>query len=85
VKRDGDAAELVGDLTIKGITHSVTAKGHITDPTEDAMSNIKVGVGLETEIDRTAFGLEWNAPLPKGGFALANEVKLTIDLEFIAA
>ena len=36
---------------------------------------------LETVIDRTQFGLEWNAPLPKGGFALANDVKLTVELE----
>ena len=84
VTRDGDNAEVVGDLTIKGITHSVTASGHITDATEDAMGNTKRGVGLETTIDRHAFGLEWNAPLPKGGFALSNDVKLTIDLEFIA-
>lgn len=84
VTRNGDDAEVVGDLTIKGITHSVTAKGHITDPTEDAMGNTKVGVGLETVIDRNEFGLDWNAPLPKGGFALSNDVKLTVDLEFIA-
>ena len=32
-------------------------------------------------IDRTAYGLEWNAPLPKGGFALANDVTLTVELE----
>ena len=32
-------------------------------------------------IDRTKFGLNWNAPLPKGGFALADDVKLTVELE----
>jgi hypothetical protein len=32
-------------------------------------------------IDRTAFGLNWNAPLPSGGVALANDVKLIVDLE----
>ncbi len=84
VRRDGENAEVVGDLTIKGITHSVTASGHLTDPTEDAMGNTKLGVGLETTIDRNEFGLDWNAPLPKGGFALSDDVKLTIDLEFIA-
>ena len=36
---------------------------------------------LETVIDRTQYGLTWNAPLPKGGFALADEVKLTAELE----
>ena len=44
---------------------------------------IKLGVVLETVVDRTEFGLNWNAPLPKGGFAGANEVKLTIELELV--
>ena len=35
---------------------------------------------LKMLIDRTKFGLDWNAPLPKGGFALANEVKLLVEL-----
>ena len=29
----------------------------------------------------TQYGLNWNAPLPKGGFALANDVKLIVELE----
>ena len=36
----------------------------------------KIGLELEAIVDRTEYGLDWNAPLPKGGFALANEVKL---------
>ena len=36
-------------------------------------------------IDRTRYGLEWNAPLPKGGFAVADDVKLTIELELAKA
>ena len=38
-----------------------------------------------TTIDRTAYGLNWNAPLPKGGFALANDVALNVHLEFVPA
>ena len=36
-------------------------------------------------MDRTEYGLDWNAPLPKGGFALANEVKLLVNLELAPA
>ena len=36
-------------------------------------------------MDRTEYGLTWNAPLPKGGFALANEVKLQVSLELAKA
>jgi len=40
-----------------------------------------LGLTLETIVDRTEFGLNFNAPLPTGGFAVANEVKLTVELE----
>jgi hypothetical protein len=36
-------------------------------------------------VDRTEYGLSWNAPLPKGGFALANDVKLIVNLELARA
>jgi hypothetical protein len=36
-------------------------------------------------VDRTKFGLNWNAPLPKGGFAVANDVTISVHLEFAPA
>ena len=47
--------------------------------------NPRIGVDIDTTIDRTAFGLNWNAPLPKGGVALANDVKLSVHLELVPA
>jgi len=81
IRRDGDELVIDGELTIKDHTHPVEARGTITDPHETLGGAVKIGVTLETVIDRTQFGLEWNAPLPKGGFALANDVKLTVELE----
>jgi polyisoprenoid-binding protein YceI len=70
-----------GDLTIKGNTHRVSARGSITAPHVDIAGNDKVGVELEAVVDRRDYGLNWNAPLPKGGFALDNDVKLQVTLE----
>jgi polyisoprenoid-binding protein YceI len=81
---DGEAI-LEGDLTIKGNTHPVTARGGYVGPHEDIAGNTKLGLSLETEVDRTKFGLNWNAPLPKGGFAVANEVTLIVELELAQA
>ena len=81
VTRDGDELVVDGDLTLKGHTEPVQARGTITDPAV-AMGDVeKIGVTLEATIDRTTFGLDWNAPLPKGGFALGNDVKLIVELE----
>jgi polyisoprenoid-binding protein YceI len=81
----GEAGELEveGELTIKDHTHRVTGRGSITAPHTDIAGNEKIGVELEAVIDRREYGLEWNAPLPKGGFALENDVKLGVSLELV--
>lgn len=80
---DGDRVELDGELTIKGNTRPIHASGTIGGPTEDFMGNTKVGLALETKIDRAEFGLNWNADLPRGGKALSDEVTLSVELEFV--
>ena len=42
-------------------------------------------MSLEAAVDRTHFGISWNNPLPKGGLALANDVKLHVDLQLVQA
>jgi polyisoprenoid-binding protein YceI len=81
IRREGDELIVDGDLTIKGITRNVEARGTTDGPAVTLGDFEKLGIELETVVDRTAFGLEWNAPLPKGGFALANDVKLVVSLE----
>jgi polyisoprenoid-binding protein YceI len=85
VKIDGDNVELDGELTIKGITDALHATGTVEGPTEDFMGNTRLGFTLKAVIDRTAYGVSWNADLPKGGRALSNDVELTAELEFIRA
>lgn len=79
---DGDTVELDGELTLKGTTAPIHATGTVNGPTEDFAGNTRLGFVLETKIDRTAYGLEWNADLPKGGKALSNDVTLKVELEF---
>ena len=73
-----------GSLTLKDKTVPVTATGRIAGPTVTLGDVEKIGIDLETTIDREAVGLEWNAPLPKGGFALGKTVKITVSLELAA-
>ncbi len=85
IRRDGDAVTVNGELTIKGNTHPITATGEIAGPHVNIAGKTGLGLTLETSIDRTQYGLNWNAPLPKGGFALADDVKLTVELELVEA
>jgi polyisoprenoid-binding protein YceI len=85
IRREGDELVIDGELTIKGNTHPVEGRGVLVGPHDDIAGNTKVGLTLETTIDRTQYGLNWNAPLPKGGFALADDVALTVELELAGA
>jgi polyisoprenoid-binding protein YceI len=85
IKADGDDVTVEGELTIKGVTKPVRAAGTLKGPTEDFMGNTRLGFTLETTIDRTEFGVSWNQDLPKGGKALADEVTLIVELEFMKA
>lgn len=82
---DDGTVTVQGDLTIKGTTKPVTATGTWTAPAADAFGNTRAHLVLETTIDRTSFGLTWNAPLPSGGNALADEVTLSLDLALVEA
>lgn len=84
IESDGEHLTVSGELTIKGQTHPIQATGTITEPTETPAQlggAVKLGLTLDAVIDRTLYGLNWNAPLPKGGVALSNEVKLSVELE----
>jgi polyisoprenoid-binding protein YceI len=78
-------AQLVveGDLTIKGVTQRVEATGVLSEPHTNIAGDTAIGIDLEAVVDRTSFGLDWNAPLPKGGFALGNDVTLSVHLELV--
>ena len=81
VRRAGDELVVDGELTIKGNTRAVEARGTIAGPGLTLGGAVAIGIALETIIDRSEFGLNFNAPLPTGGVAVANEVKLTVELE----
>jgi polyisoprenoid-binding protein YceI len=80
---EGGRARVSGDLTIKGVTNPVRATGTWTAPATDAFGNTRANLALEAVIDRTEWGINWNAPLPSGGMALGNEVTLTIALSLV--
>ena len=83
IRRDGDEMTVDGVLTLRGESRPVELRGTITGPVDDPYGGTRVGLELETTVDRTEFGLDWNAELPSGGQVLANEVKLTAGLELV--
>jgi polyisoprenoid-binding protein YceI len=74
-----------GTLTIKDVATPVTATGRLAGPATTLGDVEKIGLDLETTVDRDTVGLQWNAPLPKGGFVLGKDVTISVTLELALA
>ncbi|MEV5051472.1 YceI family protein [Arthrobacter sp. LAR12-1-1.1] len=80
----GDAYELQGDLTIKGITRPVALDTEFNGVAVDPFGNTRAGLSAETTISRKDFGLTWNAVLDAGGVLVSDKVAINLELAFIA-
>lgn len=84
VRRTGDNEyEVVGDLTIRGITREVKLAVESTPEVMDPWGNLRVGATATTAINRKDFGLTWNTALETGGVLVGERVDITLDLEFV--
>ncbi|MFF1830585.1 YceI family protein [Paenarthrobacter sp. NPDC058040] len=84
VKANGDSFDLVGDLTIKGVTKEVAIETEFNGVAVDPFGNTRAGVSGETTISRKEFGLTWNAVLEAGGVLVSDKVVINLELAFIA-
>jgi polyisoprenoid-binding protein YceI len=83
VTPDGDRFLLVGDLTLKGVTKSVTFKLDVNGFGPDAYGGTRVGFSATTEINRSDFGVNFNGPIPgvPGGVAVSDKVTINLEIE----
>ena len=79
---DGTAV-VQAELTIRGTTRAITATGTFHPPIEGLGGQRRGALELSATVDRRDWGLDWQAPLPSGGDALGNEVRLTAHLELV--
>jgi polyisoprenoid-binding protein YceI len=74
-----------GLITIKGVTLPVDVDGTAAAPMADPYGMNRIGLTLTATVDRTNFGVSWNNPLPSGEPALANDVSIVAELQFVKA
>lgn len=79
-KKD-DGFEVVGDLTLKGVTKSITLSATSDGVGAGMDGKPVVGFDVKGTIHRPDFGLTWNAPLESGGFVVSDDVSLDIHIE----
>ena len=84
VERDGSEWAITGDLTINGISKSVTIDFEETGTAVDPFGNKRAGFEGEVTVNRLDWDLKWNAALETGGVLVSEKVKLEFDVSAIA-
>src|SRR5579864_5562336 len=82
VAAHGDGHTVTGDLTIHGVTKTVTLESESLSPEiNDGWGNLRRGLSAHTHIDRRDFELVFNIPMDGGGVVVGDKVDITLDLE----
>lgn len=85
VEKKGKGYAITGDLTIKGVTKTVTFPFSVAGAVKDPWGGTRFGVSASTSIDRREFGITYGTALPIGGFDIANEVAIDLQIEAVKA
>src|SRR3954454_14456827 len=78
-----DTFRLVGDLTIKGVTKSVAVDFEQSGSAKDPFGNTRVGFDGKAVINRTDWGVNFNAALETGGVLVSEKITLEFDVSAI--
>jgi polyisoprenoid-binding protein YceI len=76
--------KVLGDLTMRGVTHPVTLD--VEGPTaavKDMMGRTVRGVVARGKLSRKEWGLTWNKAVEGGGVVVSDEVQLEVNAEMI--
>ena len=81
--RSGDDIDVVGDLTIKGITREVVLRVEQLGQAKDPWGNLRAAFSAKTSIDRKDFGLTWNQVLETGGVMVGDRVEIEAEIQAV--
>jgi polyisoprenoid-binding protein YceI len=79
----GNEFEVTGDLTIKGVTKSISIPLEFEGTAKDPFGNARVGFEGSVAINRKDWGITWNAALETGGVLVSDKVILEFEISAI--
>lgn len=80
---DDDTLRVTGDLTLKGVTKPVTIDFEYGGQTQDPYGNERIGFDGATTIDRSDFGITFNAALETGGVLVSDKIRLEFEVSAV--
>jgi polyisoprenoid-binding protein YceI len=75
-----DGLRVVGNLTIKGITHQVQLDATVQGTVDDPWGNQRVGIEATGTVNRRDFDLNWDGRTPAGAQLASDDVRLILHL-----
>jgi polyisoprenoid-binding protein YceI len=81
--RSANEIDVVGDLTVKGITREVVLRVEQHGQAKDPWGNVRSAFTATTSIDRKDFGLTWNQVLETGGVMVGDRVEIEAEIEAV--
>lgn len=82
-KVSNDEFKMSGDLTIRDVTKPIELKVEYNGKTTDPWGKERMGFEVTGKINRKEYGLKWSAVTEAGGLVLADDVKLSMNVEMI--
>ncbi len=76
---------LAGSLTMRGVTREVILDAEFLGAAKDPWGQNRIAYTAKAAIDRTKWGLVWNAPLEAGGFLVSEIIELEFDVQAVRA
>lgn len=81
-----DEFEIVGDLSIHGVTRSVTLRATLEGvELEDHQGQTRVGISASTQINRSDYEMHFNATLGSGNVVVSDKVKILVEVSAVKA
>jgi polyisoprenoid-binding protein YceI len=80
-RKDSENFEVIGDLTIKGVTKPITLAVEYAGMMKDPWGNQKAGFTVKGKMNRKDWGLNWNAALETGGVLVSDEVRIECEVQ----
>ncbi|WP_055482629.1 YceI family protein [Sphaerimonospora mesophila] len=78
-----ESFDLTGDLTIKGVTNTITIPFTFEGASADPFGNTRLGFEGSVAINRKDYGVTWNAALETGGFLVSDKIVLEFEVSAI--
>ena len=82
-KAGGDEYKVIGDLTIRGVTREITFNVTNEGQYKNPWGSTVWGLTAKSSISRKDFGINWNVALETGGWLVADQVKIDVEMELV--